>query len=65
MKLVSWNVDESLNDFELQRKWDDELSVLLSIYKEMHAMAREIAGILKLFYTDAVGLFICFGVAIA
>lgn len=39
--------------------------MLLSIYKEMHAIAREIGKILKLFYIDAVGLFICFGVAIA
>lgn len=65
MKLVSWNMDESFNEFELQRKWDDELSMLLSIYKEMHAMARELGRILKLFYIDAVRLFICFGVAIA
>lgn len=58
-------MDESFNEFKLQRKWDDELSMLLSIYKEMHAMAKEFGRILKLFYIDVVGSFICFGVAVA
>lgn len=39
--------------------------MLLSIYKEMHAMVRELGRILKLFYNDAVGLFICSRVAAA
>lgn len=56
-------MDKSFNKFELQRKWDDELSMLLSICKEVHAS--EIGRIPKLFYIDAVGLFICPGVAVA
>lgn len=39
--------------------------MLLSVYKEMNAMARELDRILTLFYIDAAVLFICFGVAIA